>query len=258
MEFFRVLRASRVLATLLIVGTSRLMAQTAPVIAQAPPELSGALEIKWMRDSEEYAALTRMVYRTAERVVGEAARRLPRGRAWAVVLDLDETTLDNSVYQLSRIAYGEAFDTASWNDWVRRKQSGVVPGVVEFVAAMRRLGGKVAYISSRGDMTREPTIVNLRVLSLWADDDRLCLLTADPQYNKAARRAEVTAGSGRCAWDGTPLTVLGYFGDNIQDFPQAGENDPDAGSDAAFGVRFWMLPNPMYGGWVTRPTRQAR
>ena len=108
------------------------LAAQAPVIAQSPPELEGALEIKWVRDSEEYAALARMVYRQADRVVTDAARRLPRGRAWAVVLDLDETTLDNSVYQLSRKAYQLPFDTASWNAWVRRQDSGAVPGVVDF------------------------------------------------------------------------------------------------------------------------------
>lgn len=244
-------RVSRLLALLALCA--------APLAAQAAPEQTGALEIKWMRDSEEYAALTRMVYRSAERVVGDAARRLPRGRAWAVVLDLDETALDNSIYQLTRVAYRLPFDTASWNAWVRREDAGAVPGVADFVTAMRRLGGHVAWISSRGDMTRDPTVANMRARGLWNDDDRICLLTADPAYNKAARRAEVASGSGRCAWDGTPMTVLGFFGDNIQDFPQAGENDPDAGpSDTAFGTRFFMLPNPMYGGWVTTPTRKVR
>jgi 5'-nucleotidase (lipoprotein e(P4) family) len=231
----------------------------APLAAQSSPEQTGALEIKWMRDSEEYAALARMVYRTAERVVTDAAHRLPRGRAWAVVLDLDETTLDNSLYQLTRVAYRLPFDSGSWNAWVRRQDAGVVPGVVDFIAAVRRAGGHVAWISSRGDMTRDPTVANMRTFGLWNDDDRICLLTADPSYNKAARRAEVALGSGRCAWDGTPMTVLGFFGDNIQDFPQAGESDPDAGpSDAAFGTRFFMLPNSMYGGWVTTPTRKVR
>ncbi len=246
-------RAALVLALLVAVsGPAPLGAQT------TPPELQGGLEIKWMRDSEEYAALSRQLYRLAERAVAEAARRASRGR-WAVVLDLDETVLDNSAYQLERLAYRLPFDSTSWNAWIRhRREAGTVPGIGEFIAAVRRLGGRVAWISNRWDSTREPTRADLVRHGLWNDDDRLCLLTAEPAYTKAARRAEVTGGSGRCAWDGAPMTVLAYVGDAMGDFPAAGEADPDAGSDAAFGTRFFMLPNPMYGSWVTRVTRRGR
>ena len=46
------------------------------------------------------------------------------------------------------------------------------------------------------------------------------------------------------------------MGDQMGDFPAAGESDPDAGNDAAFGVRYFLLPNPMYGAWVSRRTRR--
>jgi len=234
-----------------------LLLAAAPLGAQTPaPELQGGLEVKWMRDSEEYAALTRMVYRVAERALSDAARRVPRGQPWAVVLDLDETALDNSTYQLTRLAYRLPFDTVSWNDWVRRGEAGVVPGTAEFVAAIRRLGGQVAWISNRSDATRQATLATMAARGLWHDNDRMCPVT-DPANTKAVRRAEVMTGNGPCGW-GRAVTVVGYVGDNIQDFPQAGEADPDAGNDAAFGVRFFMLPNPMYGGWMTRVTRRDR
>ena len=48
-----------------------------------------------------------------------------------------------------------------------------------------------------------------------------------------------------------PLDVVAFVGDNILDFPgltqairQAGE-----GAFSEFGVRFFLLPNPMYGSW---------
>lgn len=235
------------------------LAGALPLAAQTtPPELEGGLEIKWMRDSEEYATLTREVYRLAERAVTDAARRQPRGRPWAVVVDVDETTLDNSAYQLERLAYRVPFDSASWNAFDRRSQSGVVPGVADFIAAVRRLGGHVAWITDRWESVREPTRANLARHGLWQDDDRLCLLTGEPQYTKATRRAEVAGGTGRCAWEGTPLTILAFFGDQMSDFPAAGESDPDAGSDAAFGARYFILPNAMYGRWTTRVTRRDR
>ena len=235
------------------------LAGAVPLRAQATiPELQGGLEVKWVRDSEEYAALTRMVYRVGTRAVADAARRVPRGRAWAVVLDVDETALDNSVYQLTRLTYRLAYDTASWNDFVRRQESGVVPGVVEFVAAVRQLGGRVAWISNRLESVRQATQANMAARGLWGADDRLCLANNDPQYTKTARRAELLSGSGACGWPGQPVEVLAWFGDNIQDFPQAGEPDADAGKDTAFGTRYFMIPNPLYGGWVTRVTRRDR
>src|SRR5262249_37857912 len=69
--------------------------------------------------------------------------------SWAVVLDIDETALDNSTYQLDRTAYGLAFESTSWNAWIQRREAPAVPGVADFVAAVRRLGGRVAWISDR-------------------------------------------------------------------------------------------------------------
>ena len=235
------------------------LAGALPLRAQATiPELQGGLEVKWVRDSEEYAALTRMVYRVGTRAVTDAARRVPRGRAWAVVLDVDETALDNSTYQLTRLTYRLGYDTASWNDFVRRQESGVVPGVVEFVAAVRQLGGRVAWISNRLESVRQPTQANMAARSLWGADDRLCLANDDAQYTKTVRRAELASGTGACGWAGQAVEVLAYVGDNILDFPQAGEPDADAGKDSAFGTRYFMIPNPIYGGWVTRVTRRDR
>lgn len=64
------------------------------------------------------------------------------------------------------------------------------------------------------------------------------------------------AGAGACAWQGQRMTVLVYVGDQLTDFPASGEADPDAGNDAAFGVRYFLLPNPMYGAWERRVTRR--
>jgi 5'-nucleotidase (lipoprotein e(P4) family) len=240
----------------LLLGAARLaLAQAAP----PPPIVQHSREVRWFRDSEEYATQARMIYRQAARAVEAAVRQLPRGQAqpaWAVVLDVDETALDNSVYQLDRAAYGVPFDTASWNAFVNRRQSPAVPGAVEFVAAVRRLGGRVAWITNRAEAVRAATQANLASAGLWHDGDRLCLLSADPAYTKGARRAEVASGSGACAWEGQRVTIVAFVGDAMGDFPAAGEGDADAGNDAAFGVRYFLLANPMYGSWERRPTRR--
>jgi 5'-nucleotidase (lipoprotein e(P4) family) len=220
-----------------------------------PPPEPDHLEVKYVRDSLEYAVLVRQIYRQATRAVQAGSTA---GRQWAVVLDVDETALDNSVYQLERAAYQLPFDDESWNAWVRRAQAPPVPGVVEFIAAVRAAGGSVAWITNRDDVTREHTRRNLAAVGLWDDGDRLCLKTPDAAYTKGVRRRELATGQGACAWQDRPLDVLAYVGDQVGDFPASGESLPDAGREEAFGTRFFLLPDPMYGGWTTRVTRERK
>ena len=94
---------------------------------------------------------------------------------------------------------------------------------------------------------------NLASVGVWGDDDRLC--GAKPQYPKSQRRREVVTGTGDCSWSNTPMRVLAFVGDQLGDFPAATEMIPGTGSDATFGTTCFLLPNPMYGEWVSRVTR---
>ena len=234
------------LALLLAASPSR------PLAAQSPANK----QVKYVRDAEEYAVLSRMVYRQALAAVTAAVReRNARvSGPWAVVLDIDETVLDNSTYELDRATYGLAFENGSWNAWVNRGEAGLVPGVVEFISGVRRMGGHVAFISNRDEVVRAATQANLQRFNLWTELDRLCLAT-DSTYPKRVRRTEVAEGRGACSWN-TPTPILAFVGDQMGDFPAAGESDPDAGKDTAFGTRYFILPNPLYGAWTTRVTRQ--
>jgi 5'-nucleotidase (lipoprotein e(P4) family) len=241
------------------------LGQAAPTPSTPPPSLAPApgasrhLEIKYVRDSGEYSTLTRQIYRLAGEAVAAAARSLPPD-GWAVVLDVDETALDNSAYQLERAAYGLSFAQPSWQAWVRRAQAGAVPGVREFVQRVRQLGGRIAWITDReadekgGDLTTA-TKVNLGNVGLWGERDLLCMRHGSKD-SKAVRRRDLTTGGGSCSWPDKPVPVLVFVGDQLPDFPGNGESLPDSGSEDAFGHRFFLLPNPMYGGWTSDLTRR--
>jgi 5'-nucleotidase (lipoprotein e(P4) family) len=220
--------------------------------AQAPPAATRELGIKYVRDSEEYAVLARQVYRVA----GDAVDRARAGATgpWAVVLDIDETTLDNSTYQVERAVYGLAFENDSWKAWVLRREAPAVPGVKTFIERVRAAGGHVAWISNRDAALADAIRANLTMVGVWSDDDRLCGIK--PQYPKSQRRREVVTGTGDCSWSNTPMRVLAFVGDQLGDFPAAAEMIPGAGSDDAFGTTCFLLPNPMYGDWVSRVTRR--
>jgi len=222
-----------------------------------------SLDVKYVRDSAEYATSTRQVYRLATSSALERATKRPRG-SWGVVLDVDETTLDNSVYQLDRSAYELQYEPVSWGSWILRAEAGSVPGVKEFLDAVRKAGGRVAFITDRStewsypDGTKvdsvKPTRDNLARNGLWSDDDRLCLKSSK-EDTKAVRRKSVATGDGTCSWTGMKIEVVAFIGDQMGDFPQNGETFTGAGTDAEFGRTFFILPNPMYGGWVTGVTR---
>ena len=235
-----------------------LVGPTPGLLAQAAPQ---SLQVKYVRDSEEYAVLARQVYRVAASTLPGAAREGREGAPWAVALDVDETALDNSAYELERAAYGIPFHDASWTAWVERREAGAVPGVAEFIRAVRAAGGRVAWISNRDQETREATRANLAAHGLWAESDLLCLQRgADTAYTKARRRAELVTGSGSCAWTGIRPRLVAFVGDAMGDFP-APEEPAAAGGpagEAAFGVRYFLLPNPLYGRWVTGVTRVTR
>jgi acid phosphatase len=208
-------------------------------------------DIKWIRDSGEYQALTRQIYRHAAEAVARALAMTATDTVWAVVLDIDETVLETAVYQLEAAAYDRPFDTTTWNDWVRRERAVPVPGVERFLETVRARGARVAFISNRLESVREATRRNLAAFGLWQEGDRICLeVSGNAGYTKRARREELRRGTGRCAWEGEPVHIHAYLGDALSDFPAEGEED------GGFGERWFVLPNPSYGSWERRVTRR--
>lgn len=237
----------------LLLLAATLHAEEAPP-ATRPAHPTESLDIKWVRDSAEYQALTRMVYALATRALPPLGAPAPK-ELRAVVLDLDETALDNSVFQLERIAYGLPYELSAWNSWCERRAAGAVPGALDFVHAARARGLRVAWISDRRESSRVATRDNVVALSLWAEGDLLCLKTDDAAYNKTARRKELREGAGACSL-GAPASVVAYVGDQLGDFPSASEPSPNVQEPDAFGRTLFLLPNPMYGLWANAVTRK--
>jgi len=202
--------------------------------------------IRWTRDSAEHRALFLQVYRAATAHVEHEAAARPSG-SWAVVLDADETVLDNSLYQLERAEAGKPFDAASWTAWCARREAVPLPGASAFLSRVRALGGKVAIVTNRSAAECPDTEAVFRARGLTYDL-MLCKPDAGPS-NKNTRFEAVSRGTTPAGLP--PLEVVAFCGDNIQDFPGQGQalrQEPDE-AFAPFGGRFFVLPNPMYGSW---------
>ena len=249
---------SPLLALMLAAALAGCTAAPAPQTAPPPPAPAAteavpmSAPLLWSRTSAEHRALFLQTYRQA----AEALEELVAGRepfTWAVSIDADETLIDNSPYQREREAAGLGYTEESWTAWVMRREAEALPGAREFLETVRRLGGKVAVVTNRGDEVCEPTEDNLRSLRL-AYDVVLCKPVGGPS-DKAPRWQAVEAGEASKTLP--PLDVVMWVGDNIHDFPGGSQALAEGSEDALsrFGRDLFVLPNVMYGSWERNPPR---
>ena len=217
-----------------------------PPAVATPSEKPLSPALRWARDSAEHRALFLQVYSRATAHVEQEAARHPSG-GWAVVLDADETVIDNSVYQVERERAGLPFDAPSWHAWTQRREALPLPGARAFLGRVRELGGRIAIVTNRTVSECPDTEAVFRAHQL-AYDVMLCKPDAGPS-DKNPRYESVLRGTTPAGLP--PLEIVAFVGDNIQDFPSLSQAIRKQGDDAFadFGVRFFALPNPMYGSW---------
>ena len=236
----------------------------APDAVQADDNLNAVL---WVQRSVEYRALSETVYRAAterldaalaagnwdalvpgERDNAAAIAGLPP----AVVMDIDETVLDNSPYQARLVKDGLEYDDATWADWVSEEKARPVPGVLDFARAAEAKGVTIIYLSNRDKALHAATLANLRAVGLPVKDDSVFLglgtvVAGCEQKGSGKTCRRQLAGRG--------YRVLMQFGDQLGDFVEAPANTPQAHAALHaeyrgwFGDRWWVLPNPTYGAW---------
>lgn len=256
------MRATALVLLLTIAGcASTTTRPAAPTTGEARPTTSAAAptsgvsgptagvlpnDLRWVRDAAEYHALVLQAYRGATTRVNSEATSRPRG-SWAVVLDADETVISNLQYQIERGRQGLGYSPESWNAWVKRREATPLPGAAAFLAHVRSLGGRIAIVTNRLGSECADTEAVFKAHQLLYDV-MLCRPDGTPS-DKNPRFASVARGQAFGLT--TPIDVIAFVGDNILDFPSLSQQARKAG-DAAFsefGVRFFVLPNPMYGSW---------
>ncbi len=235
-----------------------------PDITPADDNLNAVL---WMQRSAEYAATTQTIYRAAADHLDMAleeknwdalvpGERDNAGKTAAlppvVIMDVDETVLDNSPYQARLVRDGKEFDEVTWDQWVAEKKAKPVPGVVDFAKAATAKGVTVLYLSNRAEHLQAATLENLRSVGLPVADDSVFL-----GLGTFVEGCEQNGSEKNCRRQlaGRKYRVLMQFGDQFGDFAQIVANTPDGRAAMLdeyrdwFGERWWMLPNPTYGSW---------
>lgn len=194
------------------------------------------LGLKWYRRSAERRVLSTQAYRNATEKLDEKVAGISGD--WGVVLDIDETTLNNSQYQQERMDLGLGYSPASWTDWVNRKAATPIDGVVEFTQRVKQLGGKVVFVSNRLAATECPqTAGNLDAAGI-PHDGMFC-------------KTDTSDKNGRFATVASQMQIVEFVGDNILDFPALSQEIRKGSASAfdKFGEDYFLIANSMYGSW---------
>ncbi len=218
----------------------------------------------WVQRAAEFRGLSLGTYRAASRFLDRAladssflaaveqtgdVRSLPP----AVVLDVDETVLDNAPFQARLIHTGETFTPDAWDAWVAEAAARPMPGAVEFTRDAAARGVTVFYVTNRDEHHEEPTRRNMERLGFPLDehapDEEDVLLV------RGEREEWGSDKTSRREWIAERYQIVVLLGDDLNDFVNVRGMDVE-GRDRAYrafeervGRGWFFLPNPVYGSW---------
>ena len=167
----------------------------------------------------------------------------------AIILDVDETVLDNLAYQARGILDGTKYPTG-WIDWGNEVAAKEVPGAKDFLNYAHSKGVAIFYITNRVVELKNATQKNLTKLGIpWDQSQETILMRGENGWgsDKGSRRSLVS----------DKHRVLMLVGDNLGDFVDAKDNNlaPDGRQDIVeiyreyWGTKWFMLQNTTYGDW---------
>jgi len=243
---------SSIISTYFITATTTAQqgAQTASIVADNEYQVGAVL---FMQKAAEFRALAYQAFNLGRwqldadfdkkniKTLPKAERKMMR----AVVVDVDETVLDNSPHQAELIKNRMPFTNTVWTAWVNRRQAKPIPGAVEFLKYANSKGVRVFYVSNRNEAEKQGTIDNLKAVG-FPDVSDETVLVRTTESGKEPRRQSIAAKH----------RIVLLMGDNLNDFSNVFErksvadrfSEVDRVKDL-WGKRFIVLPNAMYGDW---------
>ncbi len=201
--------------------------------------------VLWYNTSAENAYIYEQTYYTAALMTQKNMGLAKESKPFAVVLDIDETVLDNSPYSLNLIKTNTQYTPETWAEWVTKADAKALPGVKNYIEYCEQNAISVFYISNRSAALLNATLKNLESLGLPFADEAHVLLMQD-ESDKTPRRDLLER----------EYNVLLYIGDNLLDFDNRYlDRSENFGKTTVQNSleemlpRHLLLPNPMYGQW---------
>ena len=217
------------------------------------------MSVLFQQTSAERLAASVQTYATAKHALDKALAdptwsALPgqtkyQNKQPAIILDVDETVLDNLAYQARGILDGTKYPIG-WIDWGNEVAAKEVPGAKDFLNYAHSKGVAIFYITNRVVELKNATQKNLTKLGIpWDQSKETILMRGENGWgsDKGSRRSLVS----------DKHRVLMLIGDNLGDFVDAKDNNlaPDGRQDIVetyreyWGTKWFMLQNTTYGDW---------
>jgi acid phosphatase len=218
------------------------------------------LSVLYAQSSAEYEASNIQTYVNAKSALDRALNDLSwtaaieqkknfKNKPPAIILDIDETVLNNIPFQARSIINGQSYP-AGWLEWMLEESSDAVAGVSDFLEYAQSKGVKIFYVTNRIAVAEDATRNNIKKLGLPLDGDRDVLLMKDENgwtSDKVSRRDLIAKD----------YRILLLIGDQLGDFLPLDETtlELDSRKNLAdtykhmWGSKWFMITNPMYGRW---------
>jgi 5'-nucleotidase (lipoprotein e(P4) family) len=200
--------------------------------------------VLYMQTAAEYRALCYQTFNFGKVRLDNYLKRMNMSKKYAIVVDIDETVLDNSPHAAQSLIDGTNYPTG-WSEWITKAEAKPIPGALEFLNYADENGIDVFYISNRKEELKDATIVNLQEVGFPNVSNETVMLRTTTS-GKEPRRDVVKETH----------EIIMLFGDNLADFLPVFEKKPIADRfglvdkyEKEFGAKFFVLPNPSYGDW---------
>ncbi len=204
------------------------------------------MTVVWFQKSAEMQACYWQAYNLAKLALDKNLADYKGDKKKAVIVDVDETILDNSPYQAKLIEMQQTYALDTWKQWTNLAKAKALPGAVEFLNYAKSKNVEVFYISNRDADEVNKTMENLINEGLPFADEQHLLFREQKNSDKTIRRSKVDE----------QYEILLLVGDNLRDFDEIfADRQQNLGIDIVtenkdkFGTKYIMLPNPMYGEW---------
>lgn len=199
----------------------------------------------WMQASAEYRALCYQAFNLARMNLDAFLGSYSGSRPVAVIVDADETVIDNSPYEAFLIGKDFGYSSKTWNPWMAAGQAKAIPGASEFLNYAKEKNVEIFYLTNRKMVGYEGTKKNLKMLGFPNVDKKHLLLRTDTS-NKQPRRDIVAM----------EYEIAFLMGDNLNDFLTvfAHKSVDERFAEVEklrpeWGTKFIVIPNPAYGEW---------
>jgi 5'-nucleotidase (lipoprotein e(P4) family) len=213
--------------------------------------------LQWYRTAAEKNAIYREIFLLAEIVIRNKIKldKL-QPHQWGIILDIDETTLDNTAWNLLQAKHQSQ---QSWNEFAAKEISMATPGVQHLIDSVHRSGGYINFVSNRPARLQTATEKNLQHEHIYFDQvllDTTNMGTSMVDKNQRFQAIQFGKKPSKLP----KQNIVAWFGDNIQDFPVLKQADLSQKNGASadyqlFGKVYFCLPNPIYGSWLNNPLR---